>query len=69
MAPFLILISQLVFIALLQSIVEHVLEIKEKTQYQKLVNMACLGASYGLLIRYVHSHLWPGLSALANITL
>ena len=67
MTPFLILIAQLVFIAIVQTVVEAVLDQEENPRQVKIANLACIIASYGLLIRFAINHLWPELISLANI--
>jgi len=66
MREFLILIAELLFIAVIQTIVESILDAEERKKQLKVVNIACIAVSYVLLIRYVHNHLWGELAAFVN---
>jgi len=61
-----ILIAELLFIAVLQTIVESILDAEERKKQLKVVNIACIAISYVLLIRYVYNQLWGELAMLAN---
>jgi len=63
-----ILITELLFIAVLQTIVESILDAEERKRQLKVVNIACIAVSYVLLIRYVYNHLWGELASLVNFT-
>ena len=66
MREFTILIAELLFIAVLQTIVESIFDAEERQTQLKVVNIACLAMSYVLLIRYVYNQLWGELAMLAN---
>ena len=66
MREFMILIAELLFIAVLQTIVESILDAEERKKQLKVVNIACIAISYVLLIRYVYNQLWGELAMLAN---
>ena len=68
MRPFLILIAELLFIAVLQTIVEAILDSEERKKQMKVVNIACIAVSYVLLFRYVYNELLGELTTLANLT-
>jgi len=68
MREFMILIAELLFIVILQTIVESVLDAEERKKQLKVVNIACIAVSYVLLIRYVYNHLWGELSAFVSFT-
>ena len=69
MREFMILITELLFIAVLQTIVESILDAEERKKQLKVVNIACIAVSYVLLIRYVYNHLWGELTTFVNFTL
>ena len=66
MREFMILIAELLFIAVVQTIIESILDTEERQKQLKVVNIACIAVSYVLLIRYVYNHLWGELAMLAN---
>jgi len=66
MREFLILIGELLFIALLQTIIEAIFDAEERKRQMKVVNIACISISYFLLVRYVYNHLWGELVSLVN---
>jgi len=66
MREFMILIAELLFIAVVQTIIESILDAEERQTQLKVVNIACIAVSYVLLIRYVYNHLWGELAMLAN---
>jgi len=66
MREFMILIAELLFIAVVQTIVESILDAEERKKQLKIVNIACIAVSYVLLIRYVYNHLWSELTAFVN---
>ena len=68
MREFMILITELLFIAVLQTIVESILDAEERKKQLKVVNIACIAVSYVLLIRYVYNHLWGELTSFVNYT-
>ncbi|MCL1787300.1 MAG: hypothetical protein FWG38_04880 [Defluviitaleaceae bacterium] len=63
MRPFLILIAELLFVAILQTIVEAILDTETRQKQLRVVNIACIVASYALLFRYIQQHLWHELTA------
>jgi len=63
MREFLILIAELLFIAVVQTIVESVLDADSHKKLLKVVNIACIAASYIFLIRFVATHLLSELFA------
>jgi len=66
MREFMILIAELLFIAIVQTIVESIFDAEERQKQLKVVNIACIAMSYVLLIRYVYNQLWGELAMLAN---
>ena len=68
MRPFMILIAELLFIVILQTIIESILDTEERQKQLKVVNIACIAVSYVLLIRYIHGHLWGELTAFVQFT-
>ena len=66
MREFLILIGELVFIALLQTIIESALDEEKRNHQKRVVNIACVIISYALLVRYVYNHLLEDLMALVQ---
>lgn len=69
MREFMILIAELLFIAVVQTIVESIMDAEERKKQMKVINIACIAVSYVLLIRYVYNNLWGELSSLVNIIL
>ena len=68
MREFMILLTELLFIAVLQTIVESILDAEERKRQLKVVNIACIAVSYVLLLRYVYNHLWGELMSFVNFT-
>ena len=68
MRPFLILIAELLFIAILQSILEAVLDTEPRQKLLKIINIAAIAAGYALLFRYIQNHLWQELVAFVHFT-
>jgi len=68
MREFMILLTELLFIAVLQTIVESILDAEERKKQLKVVNIACIAVSYVLLFRYVYNHLWGELMSFVNFT-
>jgi len=66
MREFMILIAELLFIAVIQTIVESIMDAEERKKQLKVVNIACIAVSYVLLIRYVYNHLWSEITAFVN---
>lgn len=66
MREFMILIAELLFIAVIQTIVESIMDAENRKTQLKVVNIACIAVSYGLLIRYVYNHLWSEVLAFVN---
>lgn len=64
MRDFLILIVELLAIAIIQTIVESILDAEERKGLLKVVNIACIAASYILVIRYIATHLWGEIAAM-----
>jgi len=69
MREFVVLIGELLFIVLIQSILESVLDAEKRERYMKVINVACVVVSYVMLIRYVHNNLWAELQALVGVIL
>ena len=63
MREFMILIIELLFIALIQTVIEAVFDEQERKKQIKVVNIACILISYLLLIRFVYNHLLGELTA------
>ena len=68
MREFMILLTELLFIAVLQTIVESILDAEERKKQLKVINIACIAVSYVLLFRYVYNHLWGELMSFVNFT-
>ena len=66
MREFLILITELLVILILQIIIEAVFDAEKHKKHMKVVNISCLMVSYVLLARYVYNHLWSELLAFVN---
>ena len=63
MREFMVLIVELLFIALIQTIVEAVFDAEDRKKQMRVVNIACILISYLLLIRFVYNHLLEELTA------
>jgi len=61
-----ILISELLFIVVLQTTVEALLDTEKREKQIKVINVACVAVSYLLLVRYVYNHLWGELLSFVN---
>ena len=68
MREFMILLTELLSIAVIQTIVESILDAEERKKQLKVVNIACIAVSYVLLFRYVYNHLWGELMSFVNFT-
>jgi len=66
MREFMILISEILFIVILQTIIEAIFDMQQRKEYAKVVNIACVLICYFLLIRYVYNHLLGEITALVN---
>jgi len=66
MREFIILIGELLFIVLIQTVLESVLDAEKRERQMKVINIACIVVSYLLLIRYVHNNLWAEIQSLVN---
>ena len=66
MREFMILIAELLFIAVVQTVVESMMDAEKREKQLKVVNIACVAVSYVLLFRYVYNHLWGELAAFVN---
>ena len=66
MREFMVLIAELLLIAVIQTIVESVLDTEKREKQIKVVNIACVAVSYVLLFRYVYHHLWGELAVFVN---
>ena len=66
MREFMILITEILLIVILQTIIEAILAIQKREEYAKVVNIACVLVCYFLLIRYTYNHLWGEIAALVN---
>ena len=69
MREFMILIAELLFIAVVQTIVESIMDAEKREKQLKVVNIACIAVSYGLLLRYVYNHLWSEILAFVNFAI
>ena len=67
MREFIVLILELLFIALIQTIVEAIFDAEERKKQMRVVNIACILISYLLLIRFVYNHLLGELTAFVGI--
>ena len=52
-----ILIGELLLIAVIQTVMETLLDAEERKKQLKVVNLACIAASYMLLARFVYTYL------------
>jgi len=68
MREFMILLTELLLVAVIQTIAEYVLDAGERKKLLKVVNLACLAVSYALLIRFVYNHLWGELMSFVNFS-
>jgi len=68
MREFMILIGELLFVVVLQTIVEAVLDAEERKKQLKVVNIACVVFCYALLVRYVYNNFWTELASFINFT-
>lgn len=66
MREFMILIGELMFIAILQMILETILDEVSQKKAIKLINIACILISYFLLLRYVYNHFIGELTSMVN---
>jgi len=64
MQDFLVLITELLLIVILQTIIESILDADKHKGHIKVVNVACIIASYVLLLRYIFTNLWSELLSL-----
>ena len=69
MREFLILITEILLVVILQTIIEAVLSIQKREEYTKVVNIACVLVCYFLLIRYAYNHLWGEITTIVNFTI
>ena len=68
MREFMILITEILAVVILQTIIEALLDIQQRKEYAKVVNIACVLICYFLLIRYTYTHLWGEIIAMVNFT-
>ena len=68
MREFMMLISEILFIVILQTVIEAIFDMQNRKEYAKVVNIACVLICYFLLIRYVYNHLLGEFTALINYT-
>lgn len=67
MREFLILLGELVFIAILQVVINTILEESGQKQYTKVINIACILICYFLLVRYVYNNFVNEIMAFINL--
>jgi len=67
MREFLILITEILGVVILQTILETVFDLQERKQYAKVLNIACILVCYLLLIRYAYVHLFSEIVSLVNL--
>ncbi|MCL2373365.1 MAG: hypothetical protein FWC78_08200 [Defluviitaleaceae bacterium] len=67
MREFLILITEIMAVVILQTILETVFDLQERKQYAKVLNIACILVCYFLLIRYAYLHLFGEIAQLVNL--
>lgn len=68
MREFMVLIGQLLFVVIVQSVIEAVLDTEDRVRQIKVVNIACVVFCYALLVRYVYNNLWAELATFINFT-
>ena len=57
MQAFTVLIGQLFFIAILQTVLESFLDLHEKERHKTILGVACVLGSLYLLMQFVYNHL------------
>jgi hypothetical protein len=62
MREFTILIGEIFFIALLQTVIETFLDKDKHSQQMKIINIACILGSLYLLLRFVYDHILSEIS-------
>jgi len=68
MREFTILIGQLFFIALLQTVLELFIDPKEKPKHVQILNIACIIGSLYLLLQFVFQYLMGEISTFVNFS-
>ena len=66
MREFAILIGQLFFIALMQTVLELFIDSDKKPMHVKILNIACIMGSLYLLLQFVFDYLLSEISAFIN---
>jgi len=66
MREFMFLILELMTVAILQMILENILNEASQKQTVKIINIACILISYFLLLRYVYNHFISEISSMLN---
>lgn len=67
MGEFIMLIAEILFVAVVQTIAEEVLSAEKYKNILKVINIACIIVCYVLLFRYIHGNLWSEFSMFINI--
>ena len=63
MREFIILIGEIFFIALLQTIIDTFLDAQKHSYQMKIINIACIMGSLYLLLQFVYNHILSEISA------
>jgi len=66
MREFMFLIFELMTVAVLQMILENILNETSQKRVVKLINIACILISYFLLLRYVYNHFIVEITSMVN---
>lgn len=62
MREFMVLIGEIVFIALLQMVLEAFLDAEKKSQIMRFINIACVLGSLYLLLQFAYTYLLSEIS-------
>lgn len=68
MADCMVLLGQLFFIGLLQTVIEMILEPDKRPYQMKLINVACVAGSLYLILQFVTQYLMQALMAIVRFT-
>ena len=67
MREFIVLIGQIFFIALLQSIIETFLSTEKRDHQIKIINIACVMGSLYLLLQFVYNNVLGEITTFLNL--
>ena len=62
-----LLIGQIFFIAILQTVLELFLEKDKRDDLIKIINIACIIGSLYLLLQFVFNHMWDEITSFVNL--